>query len=138
MKNINFLLILFIVSSIVGVGLYFAIKPHTEYFSMMKPLGAAYNKSTGGIYDGLILDNPVANDWQPQSVVRQANSLSAQVPLSGVADEWGTLFPFANTKFSYGCCPNEFRTGQGCACLTHEQKYAMMTRNGNSTYGRLV
>lgn len=129
MKNINILIGLFIIVSIVAVGMYFVIKPITEHFSIMKPLGAAYNKSTGGIYDGLILDNPVADDWQPSG---------PSVPLSGVADEWGTLFPFANTKFSYSCCPNEFRTGQGCACLTHEQKYAMMTRNGNATYGRLA
>jgi hypothetical protein len=129
MKNIHFLLSLFIIIPGIAVGLYFLIKNQTEHFSMLKSLGGRYNKSTGGIYDGLILDNPIAESWTPSG---------PSVPLSGIADEWGTLFPYANNKFSYACCPGEPRSSEGCACLTHEQRYAMMTRNGNATHAKLV
>jgi hypothetical protein len=129
MKNITFLISLFIIIPAIALGLYFLIRSETEQFSMMKPLGATYNKSTGGIYDGLILDNPITETWTPSL---------PKVPLSGIADEWGTLFPYANNKFSYSCCPGEPRSSEGCACLTHEQRYAMMTRNGNATHAKLV
>lgn len=130
MKNITFLLSLLIIFPIIaGIIIFIINRKNIEMFSIIKPRGGPYLKSTGGIYDGLILENPLAEEWTESG---------PKVPLSGIADEWGTLFPFANTKFSYGCCPNEPRSSEGCACLTHAQKYAMLTRNGNATHARLL
>jgi hypothetical protein len=75
-------------------------------------------------YDGLRL--------QPQ-----APEPDWDLKTNAAEDDHQPLNFFASNKFSHACCPNEYRSTNGCACLTTEQRYMLKSRGGNNTMGGL-
>jgi hypothetical protein len=67
-----------------------------------------------GLYDGLIIEEGWDPHW-PSDAHRKAAGLTG----------------FASNHYSYKCCPSEPRNGEGCACLTSEQRWLLRNRGGN-------
>lgn len=85
-----------------------------ERFSMQTPLGMPTD-FLQGTWDGLVLDKAWHPGWPYD-------------PTKGDMPETN----FARNRFAWECCPEEPRNGQGCACLTPEQRWMMRTRGGNA------
>lgn len=82
--------------------------------NIQTPLGAPAKGFLQGTYDGLILEKA----WNPGWPYDPA---SADMPETN----------FGRNRFAWECCPEEPRNGDGCACLTHEQRWLLRTRGGN-------
>lgn len=58
---------------------------------------------------------------------------SAKFPGTPVPLPEGQLFFFANNKFNGECCPSQYSSSTGCACITNKQADYLLSRGGNST-----
>lgn len=70
-----------------------------------------------------------------EGLITRANyytSSAAEYSTGLNATETPSMDFFNDTPFRPDCCPSDYSNGNGCACLTPEQKYALKTRGGNN------
>jgi hypothetical protein len=98
-----------------------------EGMGLLKDAGAKLGYKMG---DG------VASSWENKKLDGDSHMKKLETHAGGkVPMDEGKMHIFAENKFEPECCPSNYSSSTGCACISAEQMKHLNQRGGNRTMG---
>lgn len=123
-----FLLIIIVIASSLVMVYPSSSREGMESMDNAAPLGWNMGQGMGGKSWEEQADRYAANMGHKDTTSTYGQYKGTPVPLQD-----GQMFFFQDNQFKPECCPSNYSTGSGCACISSQQMNYLNERGGNRT-----